>query len=140
MGVNIRAGQSAGLAHYDPSQPQNGWNQHCAFGNGQVNTNGNNTVFIPGGGNGGTFTIYPGATLWFAPYTYPEHVGFTEPGAAGHGDRADAGTRARNADRYLRRFGDADVTDRSRVAVSPDRVDPVRFEPLGHDGGPSRLE
>jgi hypothetical protein len=71
LNVNVGSGQSAGLAHYDPTQPQNGWNQHCAFGSGQVNTNGNTTTFSPGGGGSATFTIYPGATLWFAPYTYP---------------------------------------------------------------------
>lgn len=69
LNVGIGAGQSTGLAHYDPTQPQNGWNQHCAFGTGQVTTNGNSTTYVPGG-NGGTWTIYPGTTLWFAPYTY----------------------------------------------------------------------
>jgi hypothetical protein len=75
LNVNVGAGQSTGLAHYDPTQPQNGWNQHCAFGNGQVNTNGNTTTFTPGGNNNAQFTIYPGATLWFAPYTYPSNSG-----------------------------------------------------------------
>lgn len=70
LNVNVQTGQSAGLAHYDPSYPQNGWNQHCAFGSGQVNTNGGTTTFTPGGTGNATFTIYPGATLWFAPYTY----------------------------------------------------------------------
>ena len=71
LSVNVPAGQSPALAHYDPSQPQNGWNQHCAFGNGQVSQNGNTTTFNPGGPSGANITIYPGATLWFAPYTYP---------------------------------------------------------------------
>jgi hypothetical protein len=68
--VTVGAGQSTGLAHYDPTQPQNGWNQHCAFGTGQVNTNGNTTTYTPGGTGNAQFTLYPGATLWFAPYTY----------------------------------------------------------------------
>src|SRR5579875_1491947 len=67
LNTNVPAGQSTGLAHYDPSQPQNGWNQHCAFGNGQVTQNGNQTTYSPNA----NFTLYPGATLWFAPYTYP---------------------------------------------------------------------
>jgi hypothetical protein len=71
LNVNVPSGQSVGLAHFDPTLPQNGWNQHCAFGSGQVNTNGNSTTFTPGGTGSATFTIYPGATLWFAPYTYP---------------------------------------------------------------------
>ncbi len=71
LNVNVGSGQTVALAHYDPTQPQNGWNQHCASGPGQVNTNGNTTTFTPDGGGSATFTIYPGATLWFAPYTYP---------------------------------------------------------------------
>ena len=67
---NLPQGASVGLAHYDPSQPQNGWNQHCAFGPNQVNTNGNNTTFTPNA----NLTIYPGATLYFAPYTYPSSI------------------------------------------------------------------
>jgi hypothetical protein len=67
LNTNVPGGQSTGLAHYDPSQPQNGWNQHCAFGNGQVSQNGNQTTYSPNA----NFTLYPGATLWFAPYTYP---------------------------------------------------------------------
>ena len=67
LGVNVSGGQSVALAHYDPSQPQNGWNQHCAFGSSQVSQNGSNTTFTPNA----NLTIYPGATLWFAPYTYP---------------------------------------------------------------------
>jgi len=71
LNVNVGAGQTTGLAHYDPTVPQNGWNQHCASGSGQVNTNGNTTTYTPGGTGNATFTIYPGTTLWFAPYTYP---------------------------------------------------------------------
>lgn len=70
LNVNVGSGQSTGLAHYDPTQPQNGWNQHCAFGSGQVNTNGGTTTYTPGGTGNAQFTLYPGATLWFAPYTY----------------------------------------------------------------------
>jgi len=71
LNVNVGSGQTTGLAHYDPTLPQNGWNQHCASGPGQVNTNGNTTTYTPGGTGQATFTIYPGTTLWFAPYTYP---------------------------------------------------------------------
>lgn len=80
LGVNVPSGSSVGLAHYDPSQPQNGWNQHCAVGS-QVNTNGNNTTFTPNA----NLTIYPGATLWFAPYTYPTSAGLPTPAPAGTG-------------------------------------------------------
>lgn len=80
LGVNVPSGSSVGLAHYDPAQPQNGWNQHCATGS-QVNTNGNNTTFTPNA----NLTIYPGATLWFAPYTYPSSAGTATPPPSGTG-------------------------------------------------------
>jgi hypothetical protein len=67
---NLPPGASVGLAHYDPSQPQNGWNQHCAFGPNQVNQNGNTTTFTPNA----NLTLYPGATLYFAPYAYPSSI------------------------------------------------------------------
>lgn len=70
---NVPAGASVGLAHYDPSQPQNGFNLHCAFGSGQVTQNGNQTTFVPGG-TGATLTAYPGAPIWFAVYTYPSTI------------------------------------------------------------------
>lgn len=67
------SGASVGLAHYDPSKPQNGWVVDCAFGSSQVTVNGGNVTFLPGGGNFSP-TLYPGATLWFAPYEYPSTV------------------------------------------------------------------
>lgn len=72
----VPAGSQQGLAHYDPSQPQNGWNQHCAFGSGQVAQNGNNTTTFSPNAN---FTLYPGATLWFAPYTLPANAAAPTP-------------------------------------------------------------
>lgn len=75
------SGSQQGLAHYDPSQPQNGWNQHCAFGSGQVSQNGNNTTFTPNA----NLTIYPGATLWFAPYTIPAGAAAPTPAPQGSG-------------------------------------------------------
>lgn len=81
LNVNVPAGQSVGLAHYDPSQPQNGWNQHCAFGSNQVTQNGSTTTFTPNA----SITIYPGATLWFAPYTYPATTVSPTPPPSGGG-------------------------------------------------------
>lgn len=63
-------GTAVGLAHYDPSRPQDGWVMDCAFGSSQVSLNGTNATFLPGGGNFAP-TLYPGATLYFAPYAYP---------------------------------------------------------------------
>jgi hypothetical protein len=70
---NVPTGASVGLAHYDPSLPQNGFNLHCAFGPGQVTVNGTNATFVPGG-TGATLTAYFGAPIWFAVYTYPSTV------------------------------------------------------------------
>jgi hypothetical protein len=63
-------GASVGLAHYDPGKQQNGWNMDCAFGPNQVSQSGNNTTFSPNA----NITIYPGATLYFAPYAYPSSI------------------------------------------------------------------
>jgi hypothetical protein len=80
----LPSGASVGLAHYDPSVPQNGWNQHCAFGSGQATNNGDGTATFVPGGSGANITIYPGATLYFAPYVYPTNLGVvpTPPPAA----------------------------------------------------------
>lgn len=85
LNTNVPAGQSTGLAHYDPSQPQNGWNQHCAFGSGQVTQNGNQTNYTITTNTNPNFTIYPGATLWFSPYTYPSTSASPTPAPQGTG-------------------------------------------------------
>ena len=83
LNTNVPSGQSTGLAHYDPSQPQNGWNQHCAFGSGQVTQNGNQTNYTITTSPNPNFTIYPGATLWFSPYTYPSTSASPTPAPQG---------------------------------------------------------
>jgi len=71
LGVpNLPPGTSLGLAHNDPSLPQNGWNQHCAFGPSQVTVNGSNATFTPNA----PITTYFGAPVWFAVYQYPSSV------------------------------------------------------------------
>lgn len=85
LNTNVPSGQSTGLAHYDPSQPQNGWNQHCAFGSGQVTQNGNQTNYTITTSPNPNFTIYPGATLWFSPYTYPSTSASPTPAPQGSG-------------------------------------------------------
>ncbi|MGH7660312.1 MAG: hypothetical protein ACRENA_05250, partial [Vulcanimicrobiaceae bacterium] len=85
LNTNVPSGQSTGLAHYDPSQPQNGWNQHCAFGSGQVTQNGNQTTYTITTGTNSNFTLYPGATLWFSPYTYPSTSASPTPAPQGAG-------------------------------------------------------
>jgi hypothetical protein len=71
LGVpNLPPNTSVALAHFDPSIPQNGWNQHCAFGPNQVSVNGNSATFTPNA----TLTTYFGAPIWFAVYQYPSGV------------------------------------------------------------------